>query len=101
MHDTLPPHLTCDQCTGATALDFDFTLALIRNIHDNHPRRAIVWGIVDVCGELEIGVNAEGVKTVEENVTLRKPGIDLQQGCYSARQPFESAADVDPRTFDE
>lgn len=67
-------------------------MALVRNIHQDRVRRAIVRGIVQVCNDLGIDVIAEGVETAEELVTLQDISIELFQGYYFSRPTFESLA---------
>ena len=69
-------------------------MALIRNVHQDRMRRAIIAGTVQTCGELGIAVIAEGVETDEELTVLRELGITLFQGYRFARPKFEALADV-------
>lgn len=65
-------------------------IALIREIHNNRPRQAIVKAIVGVCNELNIDLIAEGVETKEEYLFLKSLGIRYFQGYYFARPAFEA-----------
>lgn len=69
-------------------------MALIRNIHSDRVRQAIVKGILQVCHDLNIQVIAEGVESADELATLEGFGIELFQGYYFARPSFESLADI-------
>jgi len=66
-------------------LDMD----LIRNIHSNGPRQAIVRGVERTCDDLGIDIIAEGVETKEEYDWLRNEGIYLYQGNLFAEAQFE------------
>lgn len=74
-------------------------MALIRNIDKDKVRRAIVRGIVQVCGEISIRVIAEGIETHDEMATLRDLGIELFQGFYFARPAFQALATVPPEVY--
>ena len=65
-------------------------MELIRNIHTDGVRRAVVKGFVSTCGELGIHVVAEGVEIMEEVVALRELGIRLFQGYLFARPVVET-----------
>ncbi len=69
-------------------------MALIRNIHEDQVRRAIVVGIMHVCQEIACEVIAEGVESRSELQTLRAMGIHLFQGFYFAKPVFESLATI-------
>ncbi|MDJ0839582.1 MAG: EAL domain-containing protein [Acidobacteriota bacterium] len=66
---------------------------LIRNLHLDKSRRAIVKGIIQICTDLEITPIVEGVESPKEVEVLRDMGIDLFQGFYFARPAFESLTD--------
>ena len=51
-------------------------------------------GIQLTCRELNIGILAEGVETLEEYSWLCKQGIDLFQGYWFAKPGFESLPEV-------
>jgi EAL domain-containing protein (putative c-di-GMP-specific phosphodiesterase class I) len=60
-------------------------MGLIRNIHENRARQAIVAGIVETCRVLELGIIAEGVESKGELKFLLSKGIKLFQGYFFAR----------------
>lgn len=53
---------------------------LIRNIHRDGPRQAIVQAIIKCCHSLEIAVSAVGVEQAEEWMWLESAGISQFQG---------------------
>ena len=67
---------------------------LIIDIDRHERRQAIVHGIQLTCRELNIGILAEGVETLEEYSWLCKQGIDLFQGYWFAKPGFESLPEV-------
>lgn len=71
-------------------------MGLVRGIDGDPGRRAIVQGMVEVCGALGARVIAEGVETVAEGRTLLELGIELLQGYLLARPAFEALPTVDP-----
>lgn len=73
-------------------------MALIRDIDRDRVRRAIVRGILQVCGELEIGVVAEGIESAAEFSVLEDLGVHLFQGYFFARPAFRALA-VLPERF--
>lgn len=75
-------------------------MALTRGIDTDRVRRAIVAGIVRVCGDLGIRVIAEGVETAEECLALQDEGITLFQGYFFARPAFEALAEPSPEAWD-
>ncbi len=60
-------------------------MALIRNIHQDRTRRAIIDGTLQTCAALGITVIAEGVELDEEVTVLREMGVRLFQGYRFAR----------------
>ncbi|MDX1960498.1 MAG: EAL domain-containing protein [Leptospiraceae bacterium] len=74
-------------------------MEIIRDIHKDKIRRAIVKSIISVCEEIGIIVKAEGIETIEEYNCLRELGIYLFQGYYFARPSFESLAEVSAEKF--
>lgn len=58
---------------------------LIRNIDSDARRRAIVRAVVQMCGELDTLVIAEGIETSAEAETLRDLGVRYHQGFWYAR----------------
>jgi len=75
-------------------------MALIRNIHGDQVRRAIVVGIMHVCQEIACEVIAEGVETQAELQTLRAMGIHRFQGFYFAKPAFQSLAPIPPHLLE-
>jgi len=69
-------------------------MALIRDIHRDRVRQAILSGILGVCRTLNIEVIAEGIETVEELDFLRDQGIYLMQGYLFAKPAFEQVPAV-------
>lgn len=67
-------------------------MALIRNVHQDRMRRAIISGTVQTCRELGITVIAEGVELDEEVQVLRDMGIALFQGYRFAKPMLQSLA---------
>ncbi|WP_345061926.1 EAL domain-containing protein [Acidovorax lacteus] len=65
-------------------------MELIRNVHEDPVRQAIVAGIALVCQRLNIDLVAEGVETHAESSYLSQLGIYLQQGYLFARPGWES-----------
>lgn len=72
---------------------------LIRNIHQDKARRAIVRGIVSVCQELGIQIIAEGIECKGELDVLSDLGIHYFQGYYFARPQFERLAQLEFKTL--
>ena len=66
-------------------------MALIRGIDHSPARRAIVAGVVSMCGQLAIEVIAEGIETRDEAQCLSDLGIRLMQGYWFGRPEFERA----------
>jgi EAL domain-containing protein (putative c-di-GMP-specific phosphodiesterase class I) len=69
-------------------------MALIRGIHRERRRQAIVAGVVRICRDLGIRLIAEGVETRQEVEFLQDLGIELFQGYFFARPSFRSLAEV-------
>lgn len=65
-------------------------MALTRNINKDSVRRALVFGIIAICRQLDILVIAEGIESREECLTLADEGVTLFQGYFFARPGFES-----------
>ncbi|MBU6461038.1 MAG: EAL domain-containing protein [Proteobacteria bacterium] len=59
-------------------------MELVRGIHDNGPRQAILHGILLTCKEMGVKVIAEGIETVMERDFLMDKGVMLQQGYLFA-----------------
>ena len=79
-------NLLADVRTDLVKLD----LALVRGVHADRGRRAIVRGVVQMCADLGMRVLAEGVEQAEEVAALRELGIELFQGFLIARPAFEA-----------
>ena len=60
-------------------------MSLVRNIHADPVRLAIVKGFVGTCDELKIKVIAEGVEVSEEVDALQALGVELFQGYFFAK----------------
>lgn len=73
-------------------LDMD----LIRDVHHDRPRQAIVRGVVTICAELGVTVIAEGIENAGERDFLADCGIFLMQGYWFAKPAFKALAQVDP-----
>lgn len=65
-------------------------MALVRNLHQDPVREAIVKGVLGVCDALNIQVIAEGIETPEELRRLRDMGVYLFQGYLLARPAYEA-----------
>jgi len=71
-------------------------MALIRDIHQDRARQAIVRGVVTICEELGVTVIAEGIEVAAERDFLTDCGIFLMQGYLFAKPAFKALAQVDP-----
>ncbi|WP_296187746.1 EAL domain-containing protein [Pseudomonas sp. UBA1879] len=71
-------------------------MALVRDIHRDRVRQAIVRGVVTMCTELGVTVIAEGIECAEERDFLADCGIFLMQGYWFARPAFKALAQIDP-----
>lgn len=69
-------------------------MLLIRDIHLDKVRQAIVAGILGVCDALGITVIAEGVECVDEYFWLKEKGVYLFQGYLFARPAVDSLPEV-------
>ncbi len=63
---------------------------LVRRIHSQGPRQAIVRAILQVCRDLGIELIAEGIESNEEYHWLRDEGVELFQGFLFAHPLFEA-----------
>ncbi|MBW6391374.1 EAL domain-containing protein [Billgrantia antri] len=63
---------------------------LVMNCDSDTRRQAILRAIVNLAGELDIGLVAEGVETQAEALWLARSGIFQQQGFFYARPGLES-----------
>ena len=64
-------------------------MGLVRNIHDEPNKQAVVAGIITMMRQLGGKIVAEGVETPEEYYWLRSQGITLFQGFLFAKPGFE------------
>ncbi|MDW8466617.1 MAG: EAL domain-containing protein [Chloroherpetonaceae bacterium] len=64
-------------------------VALVRNIHQDRIRQAILHGILTVCKEVGIEIIAEGIESVDERNFLAASGIRYMQGFLFARPELE------------
>lgn len=64
-------------------------MGLVRNIHKEANKQAVVVGIITMMKLLGGRIVAEGVETEEEYFWLRSQGITLYQGYLFARPGFE------------
>ncbi|MEA1079389.1 EAL domain-containing protein [Marinobacter sp. ASW11-75] len=64
-------------------------MGLIRGIHDNPNKQAVVSGIITMMNHLGGRIVAEGVETKQEYFWLRSQGINLYQGYLFAKPGFE------------
>jgi EAL domain-containing protein (putative c-di-GMP-specific phosphodiesterase class I) len=71
-------------------------MALIRDIHRDRVRQAIVRGVVTMCTELGVTVIAEGIEHAEERDFLADCGIYLMQGFWFAKPAFKALAKINP-----
>ncbi len=71
-------------------------MSLIRDIHRDRARQAIVRGVVAMCAELGVEIIAEGIEHADERSFLADCGIYLMQGYWFARPAFKALAQVDP-----
>ncbi|WP_076998939.1 EAL domain-containing protein [Variovorax sp. KK3] len=69
-------------------------MSLVRDIHVDPVRVAIVKGFVTTCSELDIKVIAEGVEAPEEARVLRELGVSLFQGFLFARPAIGALPEV-------
>ncbi|WP_203301405.1 EAL domain-containing protein [Marinobacter sediminum] len=64
-------------------------MGLVRNIHDQPNKQAVVSGIIAMMKQLGGRIVAEGVETKQEYFWLRSQGIHLYQGFLFAKPGFE------------
>ncbi|WP_268798962.1 S6 modification regulatory phosphodiesterase RimA [Pseudomonas huanghezhanensis] len=74
-------------------------MALIRDIHRDRVRQAIVRAVVTMCKELGVTVIAEGIEHPEERDFLADCGINLMQGYWFAKPAFKALAQVGPEVW--
>nr|WP_272903840.1 EAL domain-containing protein [Pseudomonas petrae] len=70
-------------------------MALVRNVHLDPARQAIVRGIVTMCTELNVTVIAEGIEQAGERDFLADCSIYLMQGYWFAKPAFQALAHID------
>jgi EAL domain-containing protein (putative c-di-GMP-specific phosphodiesterase class I) len=70
-------------------------MALIRDIHRDRVRQAIVRSVVTMCLELGVTVIAEGIENADERDFLADCGIYLMQGYWFAKPAFKALAGID------
>jgi EAL domain-containing protein (putative c-di-GMP-specific phosphodiesterase class I) len=64
-------------------------MGLVRNVHNDPNKQAVVAGIITMMRQLGGRIVAEGVETPEEYFWLRSQGITLYQGFLFAKPGFE------------
>lgn len=69
-------------------------MGLIRNVHNDTGRTAIIKGIVATAGLLGVTLVAEGIETVEEMQALQALGITLMQGFLFARPELAGLPEI-------
>lgn len=69
-------------------------MELLRDIHVNQRKQAIVAGIVAIARSLDVTVLAEGVENEGELTVLRAAGISLFQGYHFAKPALMALPDV-------
>jgi EAL domain-containing protein (putative c-di-GMP-specific phosphodiesterase class I) len=74
-------------------------MALVRNIHLDPARQAIVRGIVTMCTDLNVTVIAEGIEDAGERDFLADCGIYLMQGYWFAKPAFQALAHIDANVW--
>lgn len=70
-------------------------MELIRNIHIDKPRQAIVKAMIGMAQELGVTVLAEGVESKAERDFLLAHGINLMQGYLFCRPAFKAAGSIE------
>ncbi|UZJ60309.1 EAL domain-containing protein [Pseudomonas sp. KU26590] len=70
-------------------------MALVRNVHLDPARQAIVRGIVTMCTDLNVTVIAEGIEDAGERDFLADCGIYLMQGYWFAKPAFQALAHIE------
>ena len=69
-------------------------MAIVRGVDSSRARQAVVAGIMNIAGALDITVLAEGVETEGEYRALQAAGIHLFQGYWLARPAFEALPEL-------
>lgn len=72
-------------------------ISLVRTINENTQSQEIVRSIVSLCTQLDAGIVAEGVETLEQMLMLQELGCDQFQGWYFCKSlpPAEFLAYVE------
>lgn len=70
-------------------------MGVIRNIHKEPNKQAVVLGIITMMRQLGGRIVAEGVETEDEYYWLRSQGISLYQGYLFAKPGFECLPEPD------
>lgn len=65
-------------------------LALVRGVHHDRGRRAIIRGVVAFCRDLGIAIIAEGIEHADECRALQDLGVQLFQGYLFGAPALES-----------
>lgn len=73
---------------------------LVRNIDTSSARQAIVRAIVQLCGDLNIKVLAEGIETRAERDFLDSAGIRLMQGYWFSKPVFKGLGEIAQQAWD-
>lgn len=74
-------------------------MELVRGIEGSAAKRAIVKGVVSICGELKVRVLAEGIETTAERDCLRDMGIDLMQGYLFCKPALMAIGVINPESW--
>lgn len=74
-------------------------MGVIRNLHQDHWRAALIGHLAQFSAEVGMLVIAEGVETVDEARALLACGITYMQGYYFARPGFEALPEVPDDMF--
>jgi blue light- and temperature-responsive anti-repressor len=72
---------------------------IVSGIHNNGPRQAIVWSVVEFCKRLGITVVAEGVETMEELQWLHAAGVERIQGFLFAKPAIRALPIIEWQNF--
>ena len=64
-------------------------MALVRDVHRDRIKQAILEGLLLTCRELGVKVLAEGVEQAEEVDWFAARGVALMQGYFFAKPGFE------------
>lgn len=74
-------------------------MGLVRGIDTHRARRAILRGVMAMCGALSVRVLAEGVETPAERDCLAAEGVELMQGFLFARPALRALGEIDPSAW--